>query len=53
MKQREKLTNEQARERIAMDSSWNEHARKHQPEVEFHKVHEVVKKTTGSQGNSI
>ena len=38
MKQRETLTNEQARERIAMDCSSHEHARKPQPEDEFHKV---------------
>ena len=38
MKQRETLTNEQARERIAMDCSCHEHARKPQPEEEFHKV---------------
>ena len=88
MKQRETLTNEQARERIAMELSCHEHARKPQPEDEFHKVrglslssrilrtvvaefvscgvnlgqarlitfslvHEVVKKTMDSQGNSI
>ena len=35
-KQRETLQNEQARERIAMDCSCHEHARK--PEDEFHKV---------------
>ena len=38
MKQRETLTNEQARERIAMDCSCHEHARKPQPEDEFRKV---------------
>ena len=38
MKQRETLTNEQARERIAMDCSCHEHARKLQQENEFHKV---------------
>ena len=38
MKQRETLTNEQARERIAMDCSCHEHARQPQPEDEFHKV---------------
>ena len=53
MKQREKLTNEQAHDRIAIDCLCNEHARKPQPGDEYHKVDEVVKKTTGSQGNSI
>ena len=38
MKQRETLQNEQARERIAIDCSCHEHARKPQPEDEFHKV---------------
>ena len=38
MKQREALTNEQARERIAMDCSCDEHARKPQPEDEFQKI---------------
>ena len=38
MKQRETLTNEQARERIAMDCSHHEHARKPQPEDELQKV---------------
>ena len=38
MKQRETLTNEQARERIAMDCLCHEHARKPQPEDDFHKV---------------
>ena len=38
MKQRETLQNEQARERIAMDCSCHKHARKPQPEDEFHKV---------------
>ena len=40
MKQRKKLTNEQACERLVMDCSceWHEHARKPQPEDEFHKV---------------
>ena len=38
MKQRETLQNEQARERIAMDCSCHEHARKPQPEDEFHNV---------------
>ena len=38
MKQREIMTNEQARERIAMDCSCHEHARKPQPGNEFHKV---------------
>ena len=38
MKQREMLTNEQARERIVMDCSCHEHARKTQPEDKFHKV---------------
>ena len=38
MKQRETLTNEQARERIAMDCSCHEHVLKPQPEDEFHKV---------------
>ena len=32
VKQRETLTNEQARERIAMDCSCHKHARKPQPE---------------------
>ena len=38
MKQRETLQNEQVRERIAMDCSCRELARKPQPEDEFHKV---------------
>ena len=38
MKQRETLTNEKAREKIVMDCSCHEHARKPQPEEEFHKV---------------
>ena len=38
MKQTEPLTNEQARERIAMDYSCHEHARKPQPEDKFQKV---------------
>ena len=80
--QREMLTTKQARESIGMDCSCHDHARKPQPENEFHKlvpgllpsslilrtvaavvvtfwwitfslVHEVIKKTTDSQGNSI
>ena len=38
MKQRETLTNTQARERITKDCSCHEQARKTQPEDEFHKV---------------
>ena len=38
MKQRETLTNEQAHERIVMDCSCREHARKPQPEDELRKV---------------
>ena len=38
MKRRETLTNEQARERIAMDCSCHKHVGKPQPEDEFHKV---------------
>ena len=38
MKQRETLTNEQAHKRIAKDCLCHEHARKPQPEDEFHKV---------------
>ena len=38
MKKRGTLTNEQARERIGMDCSCHEHARKPQPEDEFRKV---------------
>ena len=43
MKQRETMTNEQARERIAMDCSCHEHARKPQPEDEFHLPGKVTK----------
>ena len=38
MNQRETLTNEQARESIAMDCLCHDHARRRQPENEFHKV---------------
>ena len=38
MKQRETLTNEQARQRIAMHCSCHEHVRKPQPEDDFNKV---------------
>ena len=38
MKQRETRINEQARERLAMDCSCHEHARKPQPEDELHEV---------------
>ena len=38
MKQREKLANEQGREKIAMDCLCHKHARKPQPEDKFYKV---------------
>ena len=39
--------------RLMKGLRWTACARKPQLEDEFHKVHDVVKKTTGSEGNSI